>query len=154
MNSVGSPSFFELDKNRLDMEWARQPGLYHEYALILADARKEHEQAKADKELVEAEQSKKIRENPESFGLERVTEAGLEKAVGLTREYRAVVKRVIDAKHAVDVAEAVVWTLEHRKKALENLVTLRMADYYSEPRGPKGVSRDQLDSAKRRNKDA
>ena len=37
------PDFFELDKNRLDVEWTKQPKLYWQTAEKLADARRQQD---------------------------------------------------------------------------------------------------------------
>lgn len=125
--------FFELDPNRLDEEWVEHVRLYHEHALKLADARQEYERTKAERELVAAELDREVRSNAVKLGI-KVTEAVVANAVTEHENYRQVVGKVIRAKHDVDVAEVAVSTLEHRKKALENLVQLRLSDYYSEPR--------------------
>ena len=134
------PDFFEIDPNELDREWVRQPGLYHKYAVDLADARRDFEQAKTALDIAAADVDSVIRSKPEKFGLEKVTESGVKAAVLSSREYKSATDAVHAARHRVDVLQAAVTTLDHRKKALENLVDLRLANYFSEPRAgtPRG----------------
>ena len=54
-NGEAEPDIFEPDPNKLDREWVKQPRLYHEHALKLADARSAHDRAKVAKDLAEAE---------------------------------------------------------------------------------------------------
>lgn len=129
-----NPDFLEIDPHRLDEEWVNQPNLYYDYASHLADARQAYEDAKNNLELVRAELDKAIREDPEEFGVEKVTEKAVESAVILEDEYQAAQKQVNYSRHTMDVAQAAVGSLDHRKRALEKLVDLFLANYFSEPK--------------------
>lgn len=141
--------FFEIDPNRLDEEWLRHPRLYHEHAIILADARQELERAKADQELEVADLDRRIRTSPSEYGLEKITETVVANTIILQEDYQSVLRKVIAAKHNVAIAEAAVSTMEHRKKALENYVQLRGMDYFSEPKA-RGPAREKMDEEKKR----
>ena len=143
------PGLFDLDVNRLDEEWVRQPALYHEHAMILADARQSHEQKKAELEVLAAEIDRDVRTRPSAFGLEKITEAVVANTVLIQPPYRLLQKEVIEAKHNVAIAESAVAALDHRKKALENLVQLRLSDYFSEPRA-KGPAREVMNEDRKR----
>ena len=56
------------------------------------------------------------------------------KAIILAEEYQYAQKLVFIAKHRVDVLSGAVTALDHRKKALENLVDLHGRNYFSTPR--------------------
>lgn len=137
MKSTDEFDFFELDPNRLHEEWVAQPKLYHKYADRLADARNKYEQDKANLELIEAELSLEIRKDPLLFGLEKATEDAIKKAVLVQKKYREALVWTMKRKHVVDTMSAIVQALDHRKKALEKLVDLRLADYFSEPKESK-----------------
>lgn len=141
--------FFEIDPNRLDEEWLRHPGLYHKHAIILANAREEYERKKADLEIIIAEIDRKIRLAPSDFGLEKITEAVVSNTVIIQPAYRTLQKEIIEAKHVVAVSEAAVSTMEHKKKALENIVQLRGMDYFSEPKA-RGPSRQEMEEVRKR----
>lgn len=141
--------FFEINPNRLDEEWLRHPKLYHKHAIILADARKEYEQKKAELEVLSAEIDRAIRSTPSEFGLEKITETVVANTILIQPPYRKLQKEVIEAKHDVAVAEAAVSTMEHRKKALENAVQLHLADYFSEPKA-RGSAREKMEEEKKR----
>ena len=144
------PDFFAIDENQLDKEWVAQPKFYHKYAKKAAMARQEMEQAKANMEVIKAEQSQKIRKNPLDFGIEKITEKAIEDAITVSQEARGATEALIDAKHAVEILDAAVQTLEHRKRALEKLVDLRLANYFSEPKSPNmdREKKDQLENSK------
>lgn len=138
------PEFYEIDQYNLDKEWLEQPKLYHEHAIDLVNARKGLEQKKGDFDVVKAELSQTIRGDPAKYGIDKVTEAVVANMIILQREYETANDAVIDARHNVDIYQAAVTTIDHRKRALESLVTLHGQDYFSAPKS-KSVSRDQVD---------
>lgn len=146
-------TFFDLDPNHLDDEWLSQPKIYYEQAVRLADARAEHEKAKSahdvaknDRDDVAAELDLKIRKDPITYGLEKVTEPAIDKCVRLQPEFKEGTKEIYRSKDRINKAaaevgqlEALVSALDHRKKALEKLVELWMANYFSMPKEPKNA---------------
>ncbi len=128
---------FQLDPHSLDKEWLRQPELASEYAKLQADANRDLDLAKNELKLCEAELAESMRLSPEEYGIKKVSEAAISSAIPKQASYQKANKTVIDAKHALAVIQAAMTAIEHRKKALENLVTLHMSDYYSTPREPK-----------------
>lgn len=129
-------SLFDIDSNRLDQEWLSQPRRYFQEAKALADARAEWERAKATRDVVAAEIDRDIRSDPTAFGLEKITEAVVERTTLLQSRHKSAIESVIDAKHKTDIRQAVVDALDQKKSALENAVKLQLANYYSEPKAP------------------
>ena len=129
--------FLEPDKDDLVGEWTKQPGYFYEYAVRLADSRKAYAEVKAELDLVEADIDMDIREDPAKYGIAKVTEALISNTIKRQKDYRDKQKALIQAKHTMDELDAAVRALEHKKAAIEGLVTLRMAEYYSEPKIPK-----------------
>ena len=138
-----------VDENALDVEWTFQPRKYFRYAAKLADARRDADQAKTEVELTKAELELAIRSNPEKFDLTKVTEAAVASTVLSQAEYSTARQADLDARHTVDVLQAAVAALDHRKRALEGLVQLRLANYYSSPRAPEGAEEDVREMEKR-----
>ena len=120
---------FEINEHQLDREWVGQPALVHRYHLELADAQRTLATIKADVEVTKAELDKVIRETSEK----KPTESAITNMVLTAPEYREAMAAMIDAKHACDVLQAACTALEHKKRALENLVRLHLSDYYGEP---------------------
>lgn len=132
---------FKIDKHMLDEELVRQPKLYGEYAMKLADAREVYERAKARFDVVEAEVDKDVRNNPEDYDIQKVTEEVVKKTVTLSKRVRKAKEEVIKTKHDVDVLYAIVSALDHRKSSLEQLCYLHSRDYYAAPVMPKATKR-------------
>jgi len=129
-----SQSDFAVDKDDLDGEWVRQPELYHDYAVKLADARLEMETKKNRLEVIQANLDNEIREDPSEFGLTKVTEGAIKAVIVQHPKYEKALERVNQARHAVDILVAATQALDHKKKALENLVYLHGQNYFSSPR--------------------
>lgn len=141
---------FQIDVNRLDEEWVRQPELYRRYAEAAADSKRVHEEAKNDLSVIRADVEQMVRKNPESFGLAKTTEGAIKTAIDLNEKVREAEEAVIEARHAMDVMQAAVGALDHRKSALGDLVRLFLADYFSKPQVDEGSKEAVDDMEKRR----
>ncbi len=126
--------YYALDKNRLDEEWAAQDGKYRTAALLLADAQRDFEIAETQVDLISAKISLDVRESPEDYHVDKITEDAIKAVIKCHADYIQAVHDKIQAGHLVAVLLAEVKTLDHRKKALEKLVDLRLASYFAEPR--------------------
>lgn len=138
------PDFFQIDLNRLEIEWCRQPRLVLDACLKLADLRQEQDRTKAEVDLQEAELSLDIRKNPSNYGLDKVTEATIASMVVALPSYQLAQRLHRKARHAVDVQQAYVNALDHKKKALESAVQLQLAGYFAAPREPKTADNDDF----------
>ena len=147
---MNEPDVFNLKKHELDNEWIDQPRLYHKYAIELAESRSAYEQAKANRDVMEAEIRLDIRQNPGNFGIEKLTEATVSEVLILQKPWQVANSAVLAAKHAMEILQAMVDALEHRKKALEALVSLEQRDYFSKPRAPIGTDSDNRLKEKKR----
>lgn len=138
-----------IDEHQLDKEWVNQPRMYYKYAKMAADARMASDQAKSQLEVVEADVARSIRNEPGSYGLSKITENAIKETIPLQRDYQEALAKVIETRHHMDVVNAAVAALDHRKKALEKLVELHNASYYATPRSPSGTKEDRDDAGMR-----
>lgn len=127
------PEFFDLDKYRLDEECVSQVKLYATHASQLADAKRELAEAKAAMDVVEAELDLDIRNDNVKYNLPKITEGGVKNVIILNTGFQKARRIVMKKQHKVDILEAAVRTLDHRKSSLQGLVSLTLADYYSKP---------------------
>lgn len=140
----GEESFLAIDEYNLEREWINQPQLYHRYAEKLAKARLRLDEASASLEVITAEEDKAIRMDPETYGIDKVTEGSVKSTVLLQENYQDAVEAVNKCKYDVAIMQAAVTALDHRKKALEKLVELFLADYFSSPK-VKGGDREAME---------
>lgn len=129
---------FQVDESALDREWVAQPARYFRYAELLAAAKLEHARLENELKVAEAEVSVDIRNNPDAYGIkpyrDSVKEGDVEIRVKLHKRVQAAVKAVNQAQHEIDVLNAACRALDHKKAALENLVSLHGQNYFSTPR--------------------
>ncbi len=144
MDQENEFDFFDIDRERLDEEWIAQPKLFFKYASKLADAKRKLEEAKGELDVTTAELDQSIRSAPEKFGLAKVTEGSIKQAIMTQDIYNKANSVVGGLKYKVDMYQAAVSALDHRKRALENLVDLWAQDYWAEPRA-KTNSREKIE---------
>lgn len=144
-----------IDEGSLDEEWIDQPKRYLEYATQLADAKDALERAKASLDVTEAEVEFEIREHPVKHGLKQpIREGAIKLAVLLHARTKDGLKKVNRCKHRVNVLDAIVTALEHRKRALEKLVDLHGQGYFSKPRTKSKEYEDTVKAKKRKARSA
>lgn len=141
---------FEINLNALHEEWVKQPRLYREWAEKSATARYEVDKCRDELKIIESELALKVRNDPNHYGLEKATEDAIKQTVAVHKDRKAVARRFNDLHHELEVIEVAVSSLDHKKKALENLVQLRLASYFSDPQTPKGESGNGVKEMQRR----
>lgn len=143
-------SVIDIDLDHLEQEWLEHSAKVYKAQIRLAKAQKKHAEADANLDLVKAKADLKVRKLPRKYGLKNVTEGAIKNTVASLQEVQDAIQLVIDAKYMVDNLKALTNALEHRKKALENEVTLWSQGYFSTPR----IRVDTSDNVKRKIKTA
>jgi len=143
------PDLFRFDRFALDEEWEKQVPLYWEHAQQLSEAREAYERAKACTLEVHARLLVAAASNPVAFGLEKSTADLLKAAVEVHEDYLVAKKKERRRRLHMDYCQAMVTTLEHRKRALENEVDLRLANYFAEPRKSRAAVQQQQQDKER-----
>lgn len=132
----------QIDPSALDIEWLGQPSLTMKYAQNAAQTKREEACAKERLDIVRAQLDNEIRSNPESFGLAKATEASIQSAILLQKEYQEASKEYIDAKYESDLARYAASAISDRKEALENLVRLHGMQYFAGPTIPRDLNKE------------
>lgn len=127
-------AIMDIDLANLEVEWQEQPKLYLAAAEELADAKKAAEELELELIVRKAEAEKEVRAEPEDFGLEKVTEAGVKAAVDTHKKVISLRSKIIEANHLVGLLVGKCRALEHRKRALEKEVDLFLAGYFAAPK--------------------
>lgn len=139
----------DIDPLRLDDELIGQPAQRGQFGELHADAQKDLDDAKANLSVAEAEADRDIRENPADYGIDKLSEARISAAVTLHPAVKVALKKVNEAKYNLNVLQAAIDGLEHRRAALKSLVELHGQDYFAAPRMPAGIKAEN----RRREKD-
>src|SRR6266545_187348 len=124
-------SVVSIDENHLDRECICLPTDYLRAAHQAAGAKRDVAELSAALSVVEAELSKAIRSSPQTFGLEKVTESAISNILICYPKYQTAKKEVVGAQYEADLAQALVWALEHKKRSLTLLVELHGMGYFS-----------------------
>ena len=131
----------QINGEALDLEWLAQPNLIMNFCREAAMAKASMDSAKEELEVVKAEVSFHIRENPDVYALVKVTEASIITALTMDQRVKAATAAFNEAKMENDLCQAAVRSMEHRKTALEMLVKLATMDYFSTPVAPLDITR-------------
>lgn len=138
--------FFDLDSTRLDDAWRGQPKHVWKVTEKVAELRAEVEKAKARIESTKANVALEARQNPDDFGIDKLTEDAVKNAVAGNKRVTLAIDKLIQAKFELEKWEGVLIALDHRKRALENLVDLHGQGYFAEP-SLKGDARKRVEDA-------
>ncbi len=122
----------KINENALDTEWKEQPFLFMQYSLLATQADKKRKELKNQMEIVKAEVDVRIRKESAKSN-EKTTEKMIESSIITSSEYKEIQSELIQAEHEFSVLMVAVRSFEQRKSALENLVKLQLAGYFSEP---------------------
>lgn len=123
----------QIDPDNLDKECLKLPSQYLQAAHASAEAKRDVDEAKNALEVVEAELSASIRTTPSKYGLESVTEKSIAAKILLQKEYQRALRTLTGKRHEAELAQALVWALEHKKRSLTLLVDLHGMSYFSSP---------------------
>ena len=123
-----------IDELRLDRECVRQPKLYFAAAKRAADARATMEEAKSALDLVRAEVDAEIRAQPDKYDIEKVTEAVISKTIEVQDDYIKARDAFARSRYELDVVQAFVNALDHKKSMLGHLVSLHGQNFFSDSR--------------------
>lgn len=122
-----------INEHSLDKEWTKQSQNFMAISKEAAESDTEAKRAKEILEVIKAELYLSIRKNMEEEG-EKVTEAILEAKIKIHPEYKTAINLYLDNLHASQILKSAVQAFDQKKSALENLVKLKLAGYYSEPK--------------------
>lgn len=122
----------EIDESQLEVEWKNHPKYVFEYNSLKAEAIKERDIAKENCDIIYAQVDTEIRDGVFD---KKPTEAAISQAIKLNETYREANSAVIEAQFNLNKISAICDALDARGKALENLVKLWCANYFSEHTG-------------------
>ena len=139
----------EIDGTSLDLEWLGQASLFMKYARYSAEARRKVDEEKQALDIIKAGIDKQMREAPEKFGIEKITEGAITAAILTVRQYQTAYQKFLDAKYEADMASSAVQAMNQRKEALENLVRLAGQSYFAGPSIPRDLTWEREQKQKR-----
>lgn len=131
-----------INEDALDIEWLIQPKLMLKYTQHEAEMKRNLEEAKSNLDILHADLDKKIRTEPEKFGLDKITETAIKNAIQSTTKFKEAQEEIREAEYEVNMAVAAVRSIYGKKEALENLVRLFGQQYFAGPSVPRDLSEE------------
>jgi len=131
-----------IDPEQLDVEWLGQPGLIFKYSKKSAEVQQELSNAKEALELTKATLDKKIRSNPEKYGIEKITETVVSNTIISQEDFKEANQVYQEAQFEVNILRGVMDALNNKKSALENLVKLHGQNYFAGPSVPRDLTKE------------
>jgi len=139
----------KIDEESLDIECLDQASLFMKYAKHYAEARRTLDEVKQNLDIVRSDIDKQIREDPEKFGIVKVTEGSIQSALLTEATYNIEYKKYLDAKYEADMASNAVQAMNIRKEMLEGLMRLHGQQYFAGPRIPRDLSEERKKKEKK-----
>lgn len=130
----------KIDETALDIECLDQAILMMRYSKELARAEKRVSNIKEELSVERAELDKDIRSNPDTFGIEKITESAINNCIILQDDYKAIQKKLIDAQYEAKMIKGAVDAVQQRKDMLQELVKLHGQRYFAGPKVERDLS--------------
>ena len=148
MTELNYEKDLRIDEDSLDLELLNQASLFMKYAKHHAETRRTVDEEKQRLDIVRADIDKQIREHPEKFKIEKVTEGAIQSAILTEDSYNIAYKKYLDAKYESDMASNAVQAFNQRKEALEGMIKLLAQSYFAGPSVPHDLSKLKADREK------
>ena len=127
----------QIDVNDLENEWVQQSALYLYYGEAHAEAVDTRDRQKQNLELMQAKLDIEYRKEwDQRFPDTKMTENGIKAVILQDMYYKKALNLYNNANHNVNLMLVAKTALDHKKKGLENLVSLKISGFYSAPKPP------------------
>jgi hypothetical protein len=132
----------KIEETALDVECLNQPRLMMKYSEEYASVQAEMADAKEELDVFEAKADAAIRNDPEKYGITKITEAAVKAAILLDEDCAEKRKELRRLKEKVDLISGAVRSVDARKKMLELLVQLYGQQYFAGPKIPRDIHKE------------
>jgi len=123
-----------IDRDNLHEEWMQQASLFMKWAESSVQAQFERDKAKERLDICRANLDGQIRTDPQAFTVEKVTEAAIQSAILLSKEYKEKNNEYLESVRQAKILDAAREAFDHKKKALEKITDLYISGYYATPK--------------------
>jgi len=127
-----------IDKDDLVTEWLKQSDLHFYYRIRYIQAQTRERDVKEKLEVIRAEVDLEIRQSdPEDYNLSKFTDKAIDSILKSDDKVIKALEKYNKSKKTTGILQAAVDSLEHKKKALENLSQYWLAGFFSQPSNKK-----------------
>lgn len=138
----------QIDDAALDLELLNQASLFMKYAKNYAFTQRVLDEEKQRLDIVKADIDKQIREHPEKFKIEKVTEGAIQSVILTEGSYNIAYKKYLDAQYEKNMAQNATQAVNMRKEMLEGMIKLLAQSYFAGPSVPHDLSKLKVDREK------
>lgn len=140
-----------IDEENLHVEWLRQSDITSKYVFYYAQKKKEANITEKEKELAFANLDEQIRQQPEKFKMEKLTDASIKQAIIRQDQYQQKIMNNIEAQYEAGIAYGALQDMRERKEILSGLNYLYNTGYFDVPDENRNIATDRKSwEAKRR----
>lgn len=139
-----------INLRNLDNECAEQANNYGTAAREYADAMSEMRRAKLKRDRERAALELKVRANPDTYGIGKVTDSAVQACVAGDANVRQLEDAALDAENLATRWEGLLNAWEQRRSMLNNEVRLYSGEYYGDPDAGGGERERRREALERR----
>lgn len=125
----------KINKYKLPDECQKQSSNYYYWAKKLARKKTLYNKQKNKIDLISAQKEIALRNNWNENKWGKLTEGGIKAVLKTDKKIKEETDLLIDIQEEINILESAVNALEHKKRELDNLVTLLVKGFYSDPDG-------------------
>jgi hypothetical protein len=130
-----------IDRNDLHKECVRQPQEMAKYITAHSQSIFDRDSKKRELQVARADAELDIRSNPETYGLDKITEGAVKAATDKDEEVIRLEDELIACDYAVNLMRGALGAFRDRRMALEGLISLLTMGYWNlEPRPDKQLT--------------
>jgi hypothetical protein len=121
----------KIDRNNLPDEWEKHPGISEYWSEQWLNAWAEKDQAKIQLDAITDDLELKIRNDPKSYGVGKITDKAIVNCVKSQVEYKNAVTNLHEKSKYYNQMQIATKKIEERLKCLENLTKLELSGIYT-----------------------
>jgi len=139
----------QIDESNLEGEWIEQASLFLHYAELHTEAAYEKDKRKAQLDYTYSILYDEIKSNWNQHFDKQPTEPAIKEWILRNPKYKEAESVFIESVRTASLLLNVKVSFDHRKKGLENLVSLKIGGFYSEPKNRMKRKEKKLHSAQK-----
>jgi len=133
-----------LDLNNLDTEWADLPDQFHKYSEEGDLLDSEIKIKKLQLEILEANLDLKIRANPKTFQIDKLTETIVKSTIRADLKWQEESLEILELEKQRKLMASACRALEMKRDALKNIQSLYLSEFYVAPSDPEKKQEREL----------
>jgi hypothetical protein len=128
-----------IDPSQLDVECTLSSEIFYKWAERAINTRRLLEEIEFEASITEASLQMKVRNSPEKYKLDRVTEGSIDAVVKTHPSYVEIQKKLMAAREEAGIIDRMVRAIDKKDGMLKELISLHAAQYFAGPSVPRDL---------------